>query len=171
MPPTLLSTLSTEAFSSLWYWVLLAIVWSRATNAPMGFPLDFYDSARQSEESDDSETFALIRLSVARQIGIWAQAGPMLVGGWMFVLSGLLVISVTFRIELAQALLCLLVPLALMQALVLRTAHQMWTMSPEVEPLLIKIKNLRRKVQVLALLAIFVTALYGMVFNLRNAFF
>lgn len=112
MSLTLFDLISPAAFSSLWYWVVTALVWARMAQAPFGVPNDFFDRARQG---DDDELFVLIRLGVQRHLAVGERMGPVVVALWAFALSTLTGLAVVYRLELAQAVLLLAAPLALAQ--------------------------------------------------------
>ncbi|WP_172328713.1 component of SufBCD complex [Mangrovicoccus sp. HB161399] len=159
MPLSPFDLISASAFSSLWYWIVVALVWTRVAHAPMGIPMDHYDRARAV--GGDEDAFALLRAGVARQLGHSEKARVWFTGVWAFALSSLLGLSL-LGAELAQALLVLALPLAIGQLLVFRTARRMSQMEPEVGPLMAELKRLRLWLQLLSLAAIFVSAVIGM---------
>lgn len=170
VPLTIFDLISPAAFSSLWYWVVTALVWSRLAQAPFGVPSDLYERARQGQNGDE-EAFVLIKLGVQRHLTVVERLGPVLIGGWAFVLSSLAGLAMLYQLELAQAILILLAPVALAQFVITRGARRMTLMEPETEALLAVLRRIRMTVQAIALFAIFCAALFGMIHNLRNAVF
>lgn len=170
MPLTLFDLISPAAFSSLWYWVVTALVWSRLAQAPLGVPSDLYDRAQRAEDGDD-EVFILIKLGVQRQLGMVDRLGPVLIGLWAFGLSSLVALAVLYRLELAQAVLLLLAPMALAQYVITRSARRMTWLDPDSTVLLAELRRTRILVQTIGLGAIFCAALFGMVHNLQSAVF
>lgn len=163
MPTTLFDLISPEAFSSLWYWILTAIVWSRLSHAPLGVSLDLYEQAAAVQDT------TLIHLAIARHLAMVDRLGVALTGGWGFALSVLTGLSV-YGYELAQALLLILGPVGVTQLVSTRAARQM-AQEPEPEAMMRRIRGLRWRVQLIGLAAIFVAALFGMVHNLQSARF
>lgn len=168
---TMFELINTDAFSSLWYWVFLSLVWTRVTHAPMGLPIDSYTRARGAGPDGEDDAFALIRVSVARQLAGSQRLGVWLVGGWAFLLSLLAGLAIGYGAELAQALLCLLAPLAVVQMLITRTAAHMAQMPPNLPELIARLYRLRLQVQIVALASLFVTAVFGMMQTLSRAVF
>jgi len=163
--------ISSRAFGSLWYWVVVALVWGRAMHTPMGMPSDIYDRARRLAGDGAGDTYALLRAAVARQLAVTGKAAPWLVGLWAFVLTVLAGLGLVYGIELAQALLFLAAPLALCQWLSVRTALDMAAMEQELPALLARMGGLRGQIVVVGMVSIFATAIYGMIFDLRHAMF
>ena len=163
MSVTVFDLISPAAFSSLWYWVVVALVWTRVAQAPMGLPVDAYDQARRIGGDDDA--FALLRTGVARHLGQGLRVQQLGVALWAFLLSSLAGLAV-LGLELAQALLFLAAPLGLAHLLVRATAQRMAGMEPALDPLLAELARLRLRLQIIAVLAIFVTAVYGMLHTL-----
>lgn len=166
VPVTLFDLISPNAFSSLWYWAFTALLWSRLAHAPLGVPVDMYD---RTGPEDAEDVFTLIRLGVGRHLAITSRMGPVLTGGWAFVLTTLAGLAILYGQELAQAILLILAPLALAQTMITRTARRMTGMDPDIGALLRELRNLRITVQIIALAAIFFAALFGMIHNLQNA--
>ncbi|WP_138464919.1 hypothetical protein [Poseidonocella sp. HB161398] len=159
--------INASAFSSLWYWIVVALVWTRAAHAPMGIPMEHYDRARAV--GGEGDLFALLRAGVARQLGVGRRARHVFVALWACALTTLFGLSM-LGAELAQALFLLALPLAISQLLVLRSAQRMSAMEAEVDPLMAEMRRLRLWLQGLAVAAIFVTAVFGMNQVLTRAF-
>ena len=108
----------------------------------------------------------MARINVGRILHVARASGPWLISVAAFALSALLVLAVWYRVEFAQALLLLLVPMVLAAALSLQAARAIEAAAPEGPDLVRKLLRHRSRVQVLGMVAIFLTALYGMHHNL-----
>ncbi len=78
-----------RSFSNLWYWIMLAVMWSSASHWVLGVPFDVISRARRhgGEAQDDLET--LVRINTARMLDIARTAGIWLVGFLFFLISTL----------------------------------------------------------------------------------
>lgn len=161
---TILQTLSMRSFSSIWYWFALAATWSVTVHRVLGVPFDVIVRARRGE--DEGELFALTRINVARMMRTARQSGVATVAVLAFALSVLVALSVA-GLEMAQAMLCLFAPLLLVGALSLRLAARLESAGTDAETLARKLLWHRLIVQTIAMVSIFVTAIWGMLNNLN----
>ncbi|MBE3638484.1 component of SufBCD complex [Mangrovicoccus algicola] len=168
MPPSPFELISTAAFSNLWYWVTVALLWARVAQAPMGIPLDQCDRALAA--GDEAGAAALLRAGVARALAPSRRARLWMVGLWACALTLLLGLA-ALGSELAQALFLLAAPLALAQGMILGTAMRMASATGEPPALAVLVRRLRIRLQLLALASIFVSAVFGMNQVLARAYF
>lgn len=84
-----------------------------------------------------------------------------------FILSGLLVLAIYYRLEFAQAVLFILVPMLIVMAMSVRSSGLIAAGEDTGEALLRRLHRHRLSTQVVGMFAIFVTSLYGMWFNLH----
>lgn len=155
-----------RSFSSMWYWIALSVVWSTASHWVLGVPYDMVRRARRGVEGAQRDLEDLLRVNVLRILYYARGAGVVMVGVTAFVASGMVVLAV-LGIELAQAILCILLPMALVQALRLRLALQFERVAHGSADLDRVLSRHRAAVQVIGMFAIFFTALFGMYQNLR----
>ncbi|WP_244641033.1 component of SufBCD complex [Allosediminivita pacifica] len=155
-----------RSFSNLWFWIVLAAVWSMASHRVLGVPIDMVTRARRDggQATLDLEELARInaerQLLLARESGLWMSA---LVAG---VLSMALLLGFLYRVEFAQALFLLGFPLLLVRLLELRAAQRVHNGERHGEALLRLIRAHRVITQMIGMVAIFVTAVWGMYQNL-----
>ncbi|MEV8467803.1 hypothetical protein AB0T83_13565 [Fluviibacterium sp. DFM31] len=166
MPTTILDLIDLRSFSNIWYWIFLGVTWSRILTHPMGIPVDMLRAARAEDADARERLAALTEIMVRRHLAHLNGLGPMLVGTWAFALTGLVLLSVLYRVEIAQAVLMLAVPLALAAWLTARGARHLAQAQLTVDDLPRALSVLRWKLQALALLAVFFSALWGMFHNL-----
>ena len=155
-----------RSFSNLWYWIMLAVVWSSTSHWVLGVPHDMYLRARRhgGQAGADYETMLHINirrlLYIARTSGMWAV---------MFVSFSLAVLGMLgfyYGIEIAQALFCFAAPMTIVGATSLRTAARIETSGATGATLYKIIWRHRFTTQGIGVVAIFVTGMYGMWQNL-----
>ena len=167
---TALEVIDMRSFSNLWYWIALGVVWSMASHWVLGVPFDMIVRARRhgGQSQDDLET--LVRINTQRMLYISRTAGLGLVTVGCFVLSVLAILGFWYGIEFSQALLLLLFPLMLLFALSLRQARLIEAGAGQGEALHQRLRRHRFGTQVLGMVAIFITSLFGMWQNMQIGF-
>lgn len=172
MPPTsILDMIDLRSFSNVWYWIFLGVTWSRVLTAPMGIPVDILREARSGRAAAQDRLAAVAEVMLERHLALLNSLGPVLTGLWAFVLSALVVLSVGYGVEFAQALLLLAAPLALARTLMSRTARRLARDQVSVDALPRILTRLRRQLQAVALAAVFFSAVWGMYHNLSELIF
>lgn len=159
-----------RSFSNLWYWIMLGVVWSMASHWVLGVPFDMIVRARRhgGQTQDDLET--LVRINTQRMLFISRTAGLGLAAVSSFVLSVLVVLGFCYGIEFSQALVLLLFPLMLLFMLSLRQARLIEAGAGQGEALHRRLSRHRFSTQVLGMIAIFITSLFGMWQNMQIGF-
>ncbi|MCC5974058.1 MAG: component of SufBCD complex [Rubellimicrobium sp.] len=167
---TIFETISTRSFSSIWYWIILAVAWSSASHYVMGVPYDMIQRARRhgGEALEDMED--LVRINVNRAIYIIEVSGVFMLGFLGFILTMLATMAVWYRYEFAQAVLLIALPMTLVGLLSLRLAYRLAREEPRAEELFRPLVRHRFWTQVIGMISIFVTAMYGMYRNLVMGF-
>lgn len=152
-----------RSFSNLWFWIVLAILWSALSQRVMGVPYYIVLRAHRGDEQciDDMDT--LVRITVRRMLAVADASGPALVGIAAFILTGLAVTGFVYRVEFCQALFLLITPLFLIGGLSVWTARRIVVQDFVDLPRALRLHRLI--VQVLGIIFIFVTAFWGMFVN------
>lgn len=130
----LLPFLDTRSFASLWYWLVLAVVWSLATRRILGVPPDVVLRARRAThdvtaENNEPPSEALVlldwlSLTLPRMQMSRTEAAALL-GIGCFALTVLLLLGFRYGYELPQALTLMLLPLGLLAVIRLNLARRM----------------------------------------------
>jgi hypothetical protein len=156
-----------RSFSNLWFWIALAVLWSSTSHWVLGVPYDLIQRAKRQggEHLTDLET--LVRINVKRILYIVSTAGLWLVGLTAMLVSGLIVLGFVYRIEFAQAVTCLLVPMCIVGALTVRAAQRIAAGENTGAALFRLMSRHRLSTQVIGMLAIFVTSMWGMWQNMH----
>ncbi|WP_458790517.1 component of SufBCD complex [Yoonia sp. MH D7] len=162
----ILHVINVRSFSSLWYWIVVAIMWSTVSHWVLGVPFDLIQRGRRQGGQAEIDLTDLVRINVNRQLATAALAGIWLIGFVFFVLTMLAALGFIYHIELAQAVLLLVLPLSCVGALTLSTSRLIAATSPQGEALYAILLRHRLWTQVIGMIAIFITGLYGMFYNL-----
>lgn len=156
-----------RSFSNLWYWIVLAVLWSTASHWVLGVPFDMISRAKRQggQAQDDLET--MVRINTGRTLHIVRTAGSWLVAIWAFALTMLVLLAFVYNIEFAQALLFLYVPFSMLMLLTLRTSLLVEAGEGMGDALHRRLLRHRVSTQILGMIAIFVTSLFGMYQNMH----
>ena len=156
-----------RSFTSIWYWIVVAVVWSSTAHWTLGVPFDAVTRARRSMggvAQDDLET--LVRVNVNRLVHIMDVSGPWAVGFAFFMLTILALLGFWYKVEIAQAVFLIVAPLTLVALLSVRSARKLQANGTYGQALRNQLARMRFVNQVIGLIAIFITAFWGMWHNL-----
>ncbi|WP_348523117.1 component of SufBCD complex [Cypionkella aquatica] len=156
-----------RSFSNLWYWIMLAVMWSSASHWVLGVPFDVISRARRKGGDLQDDLEVLVRINTGRMLDIARTAGVWLVAFLCFILSALLMLAIWYEIEFAQALLFLLVPMCILSLMSLRTARMIEAGENAGTALHRRLVRHRISTQALGMVSIFVTSMFGMYVNLN----
>jgi hypothetical protein len=168
---TILDVIDPRSFSSLWYWIVLAVAWSTASHWVLGVPFDMIARARRHGGEALGDLQDLARINVARLLFVARSSGLWLLGAAAFVLTGLLVLGFWYDVEFAQAVLLIALPMTGVGAMSLAAARRLEAAGLGAgglggEALVRALLLHRLRTQLIGMASIFVTALWGMYRNL-----
>lgn len=155
-----------RSFSNLWYWIALAVVWSTTSHWVLGVPYDMALRARRHGGQAELDLEMLVRINTNRLLHIGRVSGLWLLGLSCFLLTGLGILGFYYWVEFAQAVFLLAFPMTFVGLLSLSTARLIDEGSPTGEALFQRLRKHRIITQAIGMLAIFVTAMFGMYQNL-----
>lgn len=155
-----------RSFSNLWFWIALAVVWSSASHWVLGVPFDIVLRARRQGGQAETDLHDIVRVNINRMLYVEEVAGAWLLAFVCFVLTGLGILAFAYWVEFAQAVFVLALPMSLIGLLSLRTAHKIRDETLEGEPLRACLSRHRLWTQVLGMVSIFGTAMFGMYQNI-----
>lgn len=158
-----------RSFSNLWYWIALAVLWSSASHWVLGVPWDMITRARRHGGQAEADMVLIVGVNVRRLLYIARNAGLWLAGFTAFVLTALALMGFWYWVEFAQAVFLLAAPMALVGVVSLRAAARIEAEGMDAETLWRRLAWHRITVQGIGILAIFVTAMWGMWQNLNAA--
>lgn len=161
-----------RSFTSIWYWIVVAVVWSTTAHWTLGVPFDMVTHARRAEGGQPQKDLeALTLINVNRLLYIMDVSGPWLVAFVFFLLSGLVALGFWYDIEIAQSVFLILAPLSLVFSLSVRSARKLNRLGIDGQALRKHLARQRLFNQVIGLVAIFITAFWGMWHNLNASVF
>ncbi|MEP1519588.1 component of SufBCD complex [Ascidiaceihabitans sp.] len=168
---TLLEIIDMRSFSNLWFWIALAVMWSTASHWVLGVPNDMIVRARRSAGQAEVDLEDLVRINCNRLLYIAQVSGLWLLGLGCFILTGLFTMGLFYDVQLAQALFLLGFPMSLVGLLNISTARLIVDTQPKGEALRKRLSRQRTYTQIIGMIAIFATSLWGMYQNLRDIIF
>lgn len=159
---TVFELIDMRSFSNLWYWIALAVVWSTSSHWVVGIPHDLIQRARRGSGRAAADVAELMRINAGRYLHIARVAGLWIAALLGFALTVLAILGFVYGVEFCQAVFLLLAPLCLVGLWTLRTARRFERERSEGAALFRLLRWHRLGVQLLGLVAIFVTAMWGM---------
>lgn len=169
MGAALFPLLDLHAFASLWYWVLMLVLWGQATDRVLGVPWPMIAEARRAAATKDTTTASEAAAAVRAQLRpvLWrvsrtTRRGLLLqsaIAG--FALSLLAILGFAYGLEVAQAILLLLAPLGHVTFLGHRLAHRILADDLTGDALLAALARLHGTTTGVAILAIAGSAIWG----------
>lgn len=156
-----------RSFSNLWYWIALAVAWSTASHWVLGVPYDMVQRARARGGDVAGDVAALVAINTRRLLYIARMSGIWIVTLGGFGLSMLATLGFVYGSEFCQALFLLGAPFVLVGLRALWTARKVDRDRPEGEALYRLLRLHRLSVQLIGIVAIFVTAMWGMWQNMQ----
>ncbi|MGV8951579.1 MAG: component of SufBCD complex [Cypionkella sp.] len=163
----LVELIDLRSFSNLWYWIMLAVMWSSASHWVLGVPFDLISRARRQGGALQTDLELVVRVQAGRLTYIADTAGIMLVAGLCFLLTVLSTLAIFYSIEFAQAVLLLIVPMTLLSLMSLRTARLIEAQDSTGEALHKRLFRHRVATQLLGMVSIFITSMFGMYQNMH----
>jgi len=162
---TIFELIDMRSFSNLWYWIALAVMWSSASHWVLGVPWDMVLRARRKGGQLEEDFETLVRIYTNRLVYIADVSGLMLTSFIPFVLTVLLVMGFWYDYEFAQAVFLMAFPMTIVWLISLRTARKIRTAEETGPELHKRLTRHRISVQMVGVVSIFFTALWGMMQN------
>jgi hypothetical protein len=164
---TIFFTIDTRSFSSLWYWIGVAVIWSTASHWVIGVPNDMIVRARRSGGEAERNLQEMIRINVDRLLWIAQVSGVWILGMGFFLLTVLAMLGFYYHLELAQAVFLLMAPMMIVGSMNLRTARRFAADGTDPPGLYRRLTLHRVTVQVIGVISIFITSMWGMWHNMH----
>jgi hypothetical protein len=165
---TIYELIDLRSFSNLWFWIVLAVMWSSASHFVLGVPWDMVIRARKRGGQTAADVDTLARIKAARLVYVLDEAGLFLTGFVTCVLSALAILGFGYGVEFCQAVFLLAAPMAIVGGLTLRVARAVIARDLSGEALWLRLRGHRRAIQMIGMVSIFVTALWGMWQNVTS---
>lgn len=155
-----------RSFSNLWFWIVLAVVWSTTSHYGLGVPFDIVLRAKRHGGQSAVDLEDLVRINTNRLLFIAQMSGLWIAGFACFFLTMLGLLGFVYGNEFAQSVLLLALPLSLVGLLSLSTARLIQEEDARGDLLYRRLMRHRLYTQIIGMISIFVTALWGMYQNL-----
>jgi hypothetical protein len=162
---TVFDVIDMRSFSNLWYWIVLATLWSSVSYWVLGVPFDLIQQARREGGQVQEDLQDLVRINTTRLLMMVDRSGAVGTALLWFWGTGVGLLAFYYHVEFAQAIFLLLVPLALVVWNSIRVSRRLEAGSIDPETLHRMLIRHRRVTQVIGMLSISVTAFYGMWMN------
>lgn len=166
---TVFELIDMRSFSNLWFWIALAVMWSTASHWVLGVPFDLVLRARRAGGQNEVDLEDLVRINTNRLLYVGRVSGLWLLALVCFVLTTLAVVGFSFGIEFAQAVFMLMFPMSIVGLISLSTAAKIQNEEASGELLRKRLTRHRVLVQVIGMISIFVTSLWGMYQNFQSS--
>ena len=163
---TIRDTIDLHSFSNVWFWIVLAAIWSQASYFGLGVPFDMLTRARRHGGAAMQDVEEMVGINIRRMDYLMRTSGVWVLGFAAFLLTVLMLLAFQYRIEFAQAMVLLFLPMTVLGLLTVRTARRIETQGLRGADLLRRLMRHRIYIQLTGVVSIFVTAMWGMYQNL-----
>ncbi len=164
---TIFELIDMRSFSNLWFWIALAVFWSTASHWVLGVPWDSVLRAKRNGGQAEIDLQDLVRINSNRLLHVIDVSGLFIVGLTFFILTGLAGVGFVYNVEFAQAVFLLMFPMSIVSLLSVRLARRLRAETPIGEDLTKRLARHRFWVQLIGMISIFVTSLWGMFQNFQ----
>ncbi len=164
---TVFELIDMRSFSNLWYWIALAVVWSTASHWVLGVPIDMVYRAKRNGGQAEEDMVNIISVNVRRMQYIGQSAGLWIISIGSAVLTALAILGFVYWLEFAQAIFLLAFPMSIVGILSLRAARLMISTTHDAEGMRQRLLRHRLHTQLIGVVSIFVTSLFGMWQNIN----
>ncbi len=155
-----------RSFSNLWFWIVLAVTWSTASHWVMGVPYDLVVRARRVGGQVETDLLDIVRIHSNRILYVMDVSGAIILALGSFIFTGLAMLGFYYQMEFAQAVFLLLFPLTIVMLINVVHARRLRQQDLTLERVAKTLLRCRLYTQIIGMIAILVTALWGMYQNL-----
>ena len=155
-----------RSFSNLWYWIVLAVVWSSTSHWVMGVPYDLVIRARRVGGQVESDLLDIVRIQTNRMLNIVDMSGTLLLAIVCFVSTGLGTLGFFYGVEFAQAVFLLAFPMTFVTLVNIFHARRLRQEELTLERIAKTLSRCRLYTQIIGMISVLVTALWGMYQNI-----
>jgi len=149
------------SFTALWYWIVVAMVWSSSSHFVMGVPYDMLIRARRHGGQAVQDFELMVQLSARRITGYMDVGGPWFLGVFAFIISMLATLGFWYEREFAQAMFFLMAPLTTVGFLSVAAARRVQREALRGEAIFALMRRTRFWIQINGMLAIAATSAWG----------
>ncbi len=153
-----------RSFSNLWFWIMLAVIWSTASHFVLGVPYDLVVRAARNGGQAEQDMIDLVRINAGRLIYIADVAGSWLIAIGFCLISSLVLMGFAYGVEFCQAVVLIFAPMMIVFVLTVRRARTIVGL-PGAETRK-ALRGHRLIVQVIGMISILITSMWGMFYSL-----
>jgi hypothetical protein len=153
--------LSTSSFDNFWYWLMIAVSWSRTTYFTLGAGMHDVREAVRNGGQDMIDAEHLIGINARRLTRSFDDYGVWLIAIGMFLMATIATLGFGFSFELMQAATLFLIGMIFAFLLTLRFAYRIRSKSLSGEALCKAYFKHRTAKQFIGMSMIFVISFYG----------
>ncbi|RNF34208.1 hypothetical protein [Paracoccus methylarcula] len=179
----IISFLDSRSFGTIWYWLVVIGMWSVSGRNIIGVPVEIVIRARRAMSRDEMDGSALVSLLdwLSLTLPRWQlgrREGAIFLGVTVFLVTSLAGLGFGHDLEMAQALTLLLLPFLILFWMRVRLAYRLTPLlqNEEADQQLETIAREairrmiwhRRLVTLLSILAVAITALWGVLWSLMH---
>jgi hypothetical protein len=154
-----------RSFSNMWYWIVLAILWSSLSHWTIGVPFHLVSKAKRGDARAEADMMVLSRMNAERMLQYAQASGVPAMAFATFLLSGLAITGWMYGVEFSQAIFLLLCPSMLVLALGIWTSRRLH--ESDYSNVSGMLRQHRLIVQIMGVVFIFITAFWGMYQNMN----
>ncbi|MCC5993245.1 MAG: component of SufBCD complex [Rhodobacteraceae bacterium] len=165
----ILTLIDLRSFSSIWFWIMVALFWSTVSHSVLGASYDLIVQARKSAGQAQADLETLVEITVRRKLALARRVGHWVTAFVAAVLTLIFVLAFFYGLELAQAVFLLALPLTITRLMVLRLAFRVERENLRGLYLVHVLSRHRLWIQVLGVVMIFVTAVWGMLYVMSRS--
>ena len=154
-----------RSFSNLWYWIMLAVLWSSASHWTMGIPHDLLVRARRVGGQAERDLLDIVRINGNRIVYIVDVSGLAILGLVCFIFTGLATLGFYYGVEFAQAVFLLLFPVCFVMLIHIKAARKLQAGENTLEFVGKVLTRSRIYTQIIGMISILITSLWGMYQN------
>lgn len=159
---TIFELIDMRSFSNLWFWIALAVLWSSASHWVMGVPYDLVVRARRVGGQSERDLLDITRINGNRLIYTVEVSGIVILALSCFFFTGLATLGFFYGVEFAQAVFLLLFPLCFVMMVNLAAARRLQNHESTLEFVSKTLTRCRLYTQLIGMVAILITAVWGM---------
>ena len=163
---TVFEVIDMRSFSNLWYWIGLAVVWSSTSHWVLGIPHDMIQRARREGGQPMEDVEDLARINAGRLIHVVDKGALAMVALACFWLTVLGVLAFYYDVEFAQAVFLVAAPMSVVVWISVQSCRKIVAGENTGAALCRRLTIHRRLTQVVGMVAIFVTGMFGTYQNL-----
>ncbi|WP_417209970.1 component of SufBCD complex [Antarctobacter sp.] len=163
---TVFEVIDMRSFSNLWFWVMLAVLWSSTSHWVLGVPFDMVARARRAGGQAAEDLEDLVRINTNRLLFIVEESGLWIVAIGSAFLTAAVILGFYYWVEFAQAVFMLAFPMMFVGLLSINSARRIQAGENSGEALWRRLRLHRMITQFIGVVSIFFTALWGMYMNL-----